>query len=284
MVNLLGRIGCIAITLMIAWTAPLLAQEPPSAKLAPYPLDAVDDGSTIWIVDRNLPGVWKSVDGKLDVAIQGTKQLRQPLNAPRCIALSPDGQLFVGDSATRDVYRIPSEGKPEPMTGGAIGIPADLAFGPDGTLYIADLETRFLWKLPKGGTAEKFLDCNPRGVSVDSNGNLWIVSQGKDQLLKATPDGKLEVICAGRPFSFPSQVAVDPQGNAFVADGYSKAIWKAAGGDGAPIKMLDGQGLDHPVGLFWKGDRLGIVDPRAGKVWGVAADGTLETWIAFPSP
>ncbi|MFN7363547.1 MAG: NHL repeat-containing protein [Pirellulaceae bacterium] len=283
MVNHLGRIGCISLLLMIVGASPLPAQETPAAKLPPYPLDAVYDGSTIWIVDRNLPGVWKSVDGKLEVAIQGSKQFRQPLNAPRCIALGPDGQLFVGDSATREVYRIGSDGKPEPMTGGAIGIPADLAFGPDGTLYVADLETRFLWKLPKGGTAEKFLDCNPRGVSIDANGNLWIVSQGKDQLLKATPDGKLEVVNSGRPFSFPSQVAVDSQGNAFVADGYTKAIWKTAVGS-APDKVVDGQGLDHPVAVFWREDRLGIVDPRAAKIWGVAADGTLETWIAFPSP
>lgn len=283
MVNHLGRIVGIAWMLWIAWVNPLLAQESPAAKLAPYPLDAVADESTIWIVDRNLPGVWKSVDGQLDIAIQGSKQFRQPLNAPRCIALGPDGQLFVGDSATRDVYRISGEGKPEPLTGGAIGIPNDLAFGPDGTLYVADLETRFLWKLPQGGTAEKFLDCNPRGVSSDSNGNLWIVSQGKDQLLKATPDGKLEVVSSGRPFSFPSQVAVDPLGNAFVADGYGKAIWKISVGS-APDKAIDGQGLDHPVAVFWKGDRLGIVDPRAAKVWGVTPDGTLESWIQFSSP
>lgn len=283
MVRNRSRFGCLVLLLMIASASPTPAQETPAAKLAPYPLDAVDDGSTIWIVDRNLPGVWKSVDGKLEVAIQGPKQLRQPLNAPRCIARNSEGQLFVGDSATREVYRIGSEGKLEPMTGGAIGIPADLAFGLDGTLYIADLESRFLWKLPKSGVAEKFLDCNPRGISVDSDGNLWIVSQGKDQLLKATADGKVEVVCSGRPFSFPSQVAIDSQGNAFVADGYSKAIWKTAVG-GAPNKVVDGQGLDHPVGLFWRGDRLGIVDPRAAKVWGVAADGTLETWIAFPSP
>jgi len=59
-----------------------------------YPLDAVvsKDGA-VWVVDRNRPGVWKFFDGKLTLEVEGSKRYREPMNAARCLAISPEGEL-----------------------------------------------------------------------------------------------------------------------------------------------------------------------------------------------
>jgi streptogramin lyase len=235
---------------------------------ATYPLDAVasPDG-TLFVVDRNLPGVWrKSAEGQ-SVFVQGSKKFREPLNAPRCLALTNAGELIVGDSATRDLYKINAEGKPEAITGGKIGIPMDLAIAADGTIYIADLETRTVLKLtPNSKDPELFAKLNARGLCLDAKGNLWVVTQDNEQLVKVTPDAKTEVIVGTRQFDFPHQVAVNAAGDAFVTDGYGKAIWKVSAGQ-TPQKVIQGEPLINPVVISLMGNELLITDPRAAKVF-----------------
>lgn len=235
---------------------------------ATYPLDAVASADgTLFVVDRNLPGVWrKSAEGQ-SVFVQGSKKFREPLNAPRCLALNNAGELIVGDSATRDLYKINAEGKPEAITGGKIGIPMDLAIAADGTIYVADLETRTVLKLaPNSKDPELFAKLNARGLCLDAKGNLWVVTQDNEQLVKVTPDAKTEVIVATRQFDFPHQVAVNAAGDAYVTDGYGKAIWKVSAGQ-TPQKAIQGEPLINPVGISLMGNELLITDPRAAKVF-----------------
>ena len=145
------------------------AQEGTRPASAVYPLDAVvgKDGA-VWVVDRNRPGVWKFFEGKLELEVEGSKRYREPMNAARCLAISPEGELAIGDPATREVYRKDGAGKWVPTVGGRIGIPTDLAFMKDGTLLIADLERRVLWKQKSVDEAPEVLaSVNPRGVFVD---------------------------------------------------------------------------------------------------------------------
>lgn len=149
------------------------------AASAVYPLDGVasKDG-VVWVVDRNRPGVWKYADGSLGMEVEGSKRYREKMNAVRCIALSPNGELAVGDPATREVYRKGADGQWVGTVGGKIGIPTDLAFMKDGSLLIADLERRVLWKQTSPNAApEVFAEVNPRGVFVDGADRIWVVSQ-----------------------------------------------------------------------------------------------------------
>lgn len=248
----------------------LLAQEPAlkSAPAAAYPLDTVAaaDG-TLFIVDRNLPGIRRQTAEGLSVFVQGSKKFREPLNAPRCLALTPEGTLVIGDSATRDLYKINAEGKPEAVTGGKIGIPMDLAIATDGTMYVADLETRTVLKIaPNSKTPELFVKLNARGLCLDAGGNLWVVTQDNEQLVKVTPDAKTEVVVATRQFDFPHQVVVNAAGEAFVTDGYGKSIWKIVAGQ-APQKVFQGDPLINPVGISLMGSEWIVTDPRAAKVF-----------------
>lgn len=231
-----------------------------------YPIDvAVDQQGTIFIADRNLPGVWQIKEGKREIYFQGSKKFRTPLNAIRCVIVDSKGQLLAGDSSTREVYRFDAEKKPVPLTKGGVGIPMALALNKAGDLYIADQETQRIFKHPAaGGDLVEFAQVTaPRGMYFDAEDRLMVVSSsGKNPILRLTPDGKSEVLTSGEPLVFPHHIVLDPQQNAYVADGYAKTIWKI-GADKKPVKLVGGDPLSNPVGLAWLGDKLLVVDPRA---------------------
>ncbi len=261
-------------------TAEAKASANPAAALPVYPLDSVVDKlGTVITVDRNLPGLWKWQAEKLAVFVQGPKKFREPLNAVRSIALDHEGKLLVGDSSTRDVYRISDDGKATAITGGQIGIPMDIAVKSDGTIYVADLELRKLMRIPAGSTkVEHVADVNPRGVFVDSQDKVWVVSQDAQQLLIVADDGAKEVVVDKRVFDFPHQVVVNSKGEAFVSDGYKKAIWKVIRGQ-APAIVVAGPPLDNPVGLALYEDQVIVTDPRAAKVMKLTSENKLEIWF-----
>jgi glucose/arabinose dehydrogenase len=253
----------------------------------PLAIAAIDNGP-IFIVDRNLPGVWRFADGKLETYYEGSKKFRTPLNAPRCAAIDLQGRLLVGDSATREIYRFNADGKPEPLTKGVnngIGTPMALTVNKQGVIFVCDLERQWIFKVPAdGGAAEEFVQAGPcRGITIDDQDRLWVVSHGKNQILRITPDAKIEVVLDKWPFQFPHHIVVDKELNAYVADGYGKAIWKIDPA-GKPTKLAEGPPLDNPVGIAWQGDKLLVVDPRANSVFEVARDGKLTTAVSSPLP
>ena len=252
-----------------------------SAQLAPaqmqYPLSAtVAESGTIYVADRNLPGVWKIEDNKLSRFFEGSKRYRTPLYAVRCVTLDKSGALLAGDSATREVYRFDKDGKPTPLTDGGIGMPMSIAVNSKGELLVADLELHRIWKVPAaGGKPEQLAEVQaPRGLAVDSEDNLWVVSHGKDQVVRVSPDGKLETVVEGRPFLFPHNIVLGPDKTAYVTDGYSKAVWKVPPG-GKPEKWVSGDPLVNPVGLAWRKQNLLVVDPRANAVLEITPDGKI---------
>lgn len=248
-----------------------------------YPLTAVAgaDGKSLFIADLNQPGVWKLSDGKLSVFFQASKKFRTPLNRVRCLGLDRNGKLLAGDSSTREVFRFDEAGQPQPLTNGGIGIPMDLAVDPDNNIFVTDLELKWIWKIPAaGGKAEKFAEVEaPRGIAIDADRNLWVVNHGKNQLLRVTPDAKVEVVVEGRPWGFPHEVELDKDQTAFVTDGYGKTVWKVPLG-GKPEKLVSGEPLVNPVGLTWQGESLLVIDPRAKGLFSVDPSGKL---VAVPA-
>lgn len=250
-----------------------------------YPLAAaVTDDGTIFVADRNLPGVWKITDGQAEVYFRGSKKFRTPLNAIRCLAIDHEGHLLAGDSATRDVYRFDASGKPVPLTGGHIGIPMSIAVKSDGTLFVADLESHRIWRVAAGGgePEEVVAVSATRGLALDADGRLWILSTSskQGQLQRLNTDGELETILADRPFEFPHQIVVDQDGVAYVTDGYAKTVWRVAGGE-KPTSVVAGEPLKNPVGLAQQGDNLIVVDPHTKTVYSLSLDGQLKA-IAGP--
>ena len=246
-----------------------------------YPLDVtLNKEGNAFVADRSLHGVWQWKDEKLSILFEGSPKFRTPLNAAYSIATDVDGTLLVGDSATREVYRIGDDAVPKPITGGKIGIPIDIAVKSDGTIYVADLELRRLVRIPAGtGDVEAVASVNPRGVFVDHQDRVWVVSQNPQQLLMVSDAGEVTAIVKERTFEFPHQVVVNRAGEAFVTDGYKKAIWRVKPGAAAEV-FSSGAPLDGPVGIALDAnDQLVVVDPRAQAVFRINADGKAEEWF-----
>lgn len=261
---------------VVAATVSALARASAADELQ-YPLAiAVNDQGTIFLVDRDLPGVWKAEGNQLSVYFRGQKKFRTPLNAPRCAAIDGQGRLLVGDSATREVYRFDAEGKPEPLTSGGIGIPMGIAVNRAGELLVSDLELHTIWKVPAAGgaPAEFARIAGPGGVCIDADDRLWVVSRAENGLWRVSPDGKAEVIVKGRAFQFPHAVAVDKESTAYVCDGYAKTVWKVRAGD-KPQAWATSPLFVNPVGLAWRGDSLLIVDSRAKAVFQANPEGKV---------
>ncbi len=245
---------------------------------AQYPLSIAVADATIMLADRNLPGVWKLEGGTLSAYFAGSKKFRTPLNAVRCVEFDSDGKLLAGDSATREVYRFDDEGKPVPLTDGGIGIAMDIAINKAGDLFVSDLEIARIMKVPKaGGKPEEVTQISGcRGLFVDKEDHLWVVSTTDDQLFRISPDGKSETIVAGRAFEFPHTVVVDDDLTAYVCDGYAKTIWKITRG-GKPEAWVKGEPLVGPVGMAIRGETIYVVDPQAVAVFEIDREGKLTT-------
>jgi hypothetical protein len=205
----------------------------------------------------------------LSLFFRGEKKFRTPLNAVRCLAIDPNGSLLAGDTATRQVFRFDAEGKPVPLVSGlGIGQPMAIAVRPLGELLVADLELHCIWKVPaEGGEATRLAEVPaPRGLWLDKEERLWVVSGSKRPLVRVLADGTVEPIIKDRVFEFPHNVVLDPAGNAYISDGYAKAIWRVPPG-GKPKKWVSGEPLANPVGLAWRGESLLVIDPRARAVF-----------------
>jgi ligand-binding sensor domain-containing protein len=257
-----------------------------------YPLDAIvaKDGS-VYVVDLNGHCVWRfnSADASPTptIVVQGSSRYREAMNTPRCLVELTSGELLIGDTATRELYRW-SDGKAiQPTINKLIGIPVDLAISKTGKLFVADLERRVVWKQEAGpngeySAPEPFLPkANARGVFVDQQDRLWVVSQNRQQLVRYDASGAETVLVSSRIFDFPHQVVVDSNNIAWISDGYQKCLWKFVEGS-PPEKSIQSPALKNPVGLFLFQDRPCVVDPHARTVFKCTEDYKLVEWVVLP--
>ena len=244
-----------------------------------YPLAVVvGRDSVVYVADRDLPGIWKFADNKWSVYFQGSKKFRTPLNAVRCLAIDHEGKLLAGDSATREIYRFDDVGQPQPLTKGNVGIPMAIAVAKDGTIFASDIEIQRIVKVPaNGGEPEPIVELAAvRGLTIDAEGQLIAVCHGKDAVLRLSTDGKeRKVLVEGRPFQFSHHIVLGPAGEAYVADGYAKKIWKFDA-TSAPVAFVEGEPLKNPVGVALLDGSLLIADPHVKAILRRTAEGKLE--------
>ena len=240
-----------------------------------YPLAvAAGPDNTLFVADRNLPGIWKIQDGKASIYFRGSKKYRTPLNAVRCLAMDMNGKLLAGDSSTREIYRFDTPENPVPMTAGGIGIPTAIAIDSAGNLMVADLELHCIFQVPAaGGKATEWVKVPaPRGLAIDSQDRVWVVSHSKEPLVRFAKDKTKEALVNNPVFEFAHQIVVDSKGDSYITDGYAKSVWKIPA-QGKPEKFFSGEPLKNPVGLAKQGESLLIADPHQKMIYSLPLTG-----------
>ena len=129
------------------------------------------------------------------------------------------------------------------------GSTASVSSAPDGTLWVVDrcghsgssgttcggesanIDPVFQFdksgKLLKSLGAGRFV--SPHKLSIDKDGNLWLADNGGNQVFKLSPDGKILLTLGQKgvagigldQFDAPTDVAIAPNGDIFVADGHN---------------------------------------------------------------
>jgi sugar lactone lactonase YvrE len=184
------------------------------------------------------------------VGIATTKTLTITLNpSPPTLALSGTMTEQATLGASRPRYKLKASASAQAgLEGSVLGQPT------------------FASSFGSAGTASGQFN-HPAGVAVDLNGNLWVVDQGNDRVVKFSESGQY-LSSFGSPgtgngqFGRPTSIAIDASGNLWVTDAANNRVEKFSA-SGAYLAQFGTYGagngqLSNPEGI--------AIDPK-GNIW-----------------
>jgi sugar lactone lactonase YvrE len=298
-----------------------------SAQLA-LPIEISMDGhGNLFVADRGNyrirkidgSGVITTVAGRSD---DGGAATSAQLNFPNAVAADQSGNLFIADTDSQRIRKVTASGVVTtvagtgangfagdggPATSALLSYPAGIAVDDVGNLFIADTRNNRIRKVTPDGvifTIGTSLN-DPRGLAVDRSGNVFIADTNNQQIRKIDSGGAMSIVAGtgangfsgdGGPatsaqLSYPVAVAVDGNGNLFIADSSNNRIRMVRpdgiirtiagngsigfGGDGGPAIWA---GLASPQGVdVDAAGNVYIADADNQRVRMVTPDGMIRT-------
>ncbi len=205
---------------------------------------AIDSAGNLFIADTGndrirkvtLDGIISTVagNGTYGYSGDGDTAIRAELNGPTDVAVDSIGDLYIADSLNSRVRKVTPNGIISTVAGGGVGIPGDNGDG--------------------GQAISAYLNL-PRGVAVDTYGNLYIADTGESLIREVNSNGVIQTIagtgdfkCCGdgglatnAALNFPSDIAIDASGVIYIADEANERIRKITS-DGI-ITTVAGNGI-----------------------------------------
>jgi hypothetical protein len=172
----------------------------------------------------------------------------------------------------------------------------------NGNVWVADTNNNRIEELSATGTYEGQIGCSsgacstgsgsgqlngPRGVAIDSSGNIWVTDYGNSRVEEFSSAGTYESMIGpsfdGGAYSFdePHGIAIDSSGNIWVTDFGNNVVYEFSSA-GSYLSQLGSGGtgegqFDHPTGIaFDASGNIWVADYGQNRVQEFSAS---TTWI-----
>jgi sugar lactone lactonase YvrE len=235
-------------------------------RLSPFGL-AIDGDRALYIADpdnhrvRLVPRIGVEIYTLAGTGVRGRPAdglpaVTQPLDDPNGVAVAPNGDVFVADTALNSVYRIDAgsgvisllagvgtagtSGDGGPATDAELDLPVDVTVGPDGSVYIADAGS---WRVRR----------------VEASTGLISTVAGSGECGYPPTE---EMLGDGGPATaaclLPSGLDIDATGNLFVADAYNALIRRIDASTGIITTVAGTLNPPHPNALEGPALEIGL--------------------------
>jgi len=208
---------------------------------------------------------------------------------PDDVAVGTDGTIYVTDIQNHSIRKI-ANGQVSTFAGGVFGIangngeaaefkfPLHISMDANGNIYTTDVGDARIRKINPGadvsifageeeqgfadGDADTARFGEEAGIAADTDGNIFVADAQNNRIRKISASGKVTTVAGNgiagfrdgpgttAQFNFPTGIAIDTQGNLFVADGSNYRIRKIT--------------PDGIVSTIAGGDKEGSMDGGAG--------------------
>jgi sugar lactone lactonase YvrE len=253
------------------------------------------------IVIQNTPDVITLAGSGTQGFADGTKALAT-FNYPAGITINSDGFLFIADKLNNIIRIISPQGVVNRIAGtGASGLsnakdsvafnfPSSVAVDAAGNVYVADQGNSVIREINIQGVVTTLagkgsaIPANfngPSGVAADAGGNVYVADNGNNMIRKISSKGVLTTFAGSgvrgasngtgtaATFNQPQSLAVDSDGNVYVADAGNNLIRKiSAGGVVTTLAGSGNAGAANGVGTAASFNRpAGIAVDASGNVY-----------------
>lgn len=229
------------------------------------PVPAGQYGTTSTFAGNGKPS---NRDGHLDFA---------EFNHPSGIVAAKNGIIYIADEKNGSIRKIDPEGMVSTL---AIGFdsPSGITLDNSGNLYVAEPYNHRIYRISPSGKVSSFAGSGkpgdldhpnglmarfryPVSLAADLKGNIYVSDEGNHKIRKISPDGAVSTFAGNGTagdrddkegklamFNQPAGIAVNSEGNVFVADQLNHKI-RIVNPDGS-VSTLAGNGFagsaNHP--------------------------------------
>ena len=284
-----------------------------------------DIASLVWgyatntTVPVNVTDPYESINTQLnpDLVIGQTGSETSQFQAPRSLAVAPDGTIYVADSRNNRIQHFTSTGtyigswgryadlSKGDAPGGTFNEPWGIAVAPNGNVYVVDTwnyrvqkftgDGKFLsmWGTNGfGNTPEEFY--GPRGIAIDKTGRVYVVDTGNKRVVifddkeNFVTEFGMAGMGAGE-LEEPVGIAIDNTGLVYITDTWNQRV-QVFSPDTTGLTFTSeitwdvaawfGQSLENkPFIAVDKDQNVFISDPEGCRVIEFSGTGTpIRTW------